>query len=188
VLVDLRPGSATYGKWEAMSMKGNDGWAVWCPAGVAHGYLACEDNTIALYHKGGVFDATGEIGVNPFDPAIGIEWPFLTEKLESDLATGSAAAEVARTQKSAVDVIVSEKDRNLPLLKELIAAGHPKLAAQKKVWYAPNKFEAYGDEEMFAVAKCLRDGWLAPGPQTEEFQRQVLDLIDVRPKATAPVP
>jgi CDP-6-deoxy-D-xylo-4-hexulose-3-dehydrase len=31
----------------------------------------------------------------------------------------------------------------------------------KKIWYAPYKFEAYGDEEIEAVTKCLKDGWLA---------------------------
>jgi CDP-6-deoxy-D-xylo-4-hexulose-3-dehydrase len=44
----------------------------------------------------------------------------------------------------------------------------------KKIWYAPNKFEAYGEEEIQAVETCLRDGWLAGfGPKTEEFERQV---------------
>ncbi|KAL1496763.1 hypothetical protein AB1Y20_014353 [Prymnesium parvum] len=46
-----------------------------------------------------------------------------------------------------------------------------------KHWYAPNKFEAYGEEEIQAVASCLRDGFLAPGPITEEFERQVAALF-----------
>ena len=33
--------------------------------------------------------------------------------------------------------------------------------SSKKVWYAPNKFESYGEEEIKAVEECLRDGWLA---------------------------
>lgn len=44
---------------------------------------------------------------------------------------------------------------------------------KKKIWYAPNKFEAYGEDEIKAVEKCLRDGWLAPGPRTEEFEQKV---------------
>ena len=32
-----------------------------------------------------------------------------------------------------------------------------------KHWYAPNKFEAYGEEEIEAVTEALRDGFLAPG-------------------------
>lgn len=42
-----------------------------------------------------------------------------------------------------------------------------------KIWYAPNKFEAYGDEEVQAVMNCLQSGWLAPGPLTEEFEQKV---------------
>lgn len=45
-----------------------------------------------------------------------------------------------------------------------------------KHWYAPNKFEAYGEEEIKAVADCLRDGFLAPGPRTEQFEASVSRL------------
>lgn len=48
----------------------------------------------------------------------------------------------------------------------------------KKVWYAPNKKEAYGDEEINAVVDCLNDGWLAGfGPKTIEFEKQVSTLF-----------
>ena len=44
----------------------------------------------------------------------------------------------------------------------------------KKVWYAPNKLEAYGEEEIKAVEKCLRDGWLAGfGPRSIEFEEKI---------------
>ena len=44
----------------------------------------------------------------------------------------------------------------------------------KKVWYAPNQFEAYGEEEIQAVTECLRAGWLAGfGPRTMEFEQKV---------------
>ena len=44
----------------------------------------------------------------------------------------------------------------------------------KKVWYAPNRFESYGEEEIKAVEKCLRDGWLAGfGPRSVEFEEKV---------------
>ena len=43
----------------------------------------------------------------------------------------------------------------------------------KTIWYAPNKFEAYDDEEIEAVSACLKDGWLSPGPRTAEFERVV---------------
>jgi CDP-6-deoxy-D-xylo-4-hexulose-3-dehydrase len=45
---------------------------------------------------------------------------------------------------------------------------------QKKVWYAPNKKEAYGEKEINAVIDCLNDGWLAGfGPRTIEFEEKV---------------
>ena len=46
--------------------------------------------------------------------------------------------------------------------------------AAKKVWYAPNQFEAYGEEEIRAVEASLRAGWLAGfGPRTIEFEQKV---------------
>ena len=45
---------------------------------------------------------------------------------------------------------------------------------QKKVWYAPNKFESYGEEEIKAVETCLREGWLAGfGPRSIEFEEKI---------------
>ena len=44
----------------------------------------------------------------------------------------------------------------------------------KKVWYAPHKFESYGEEEIQAVIDSLRDGWLAGfGPRTVEFEEKI---------------
>jgi CDP-6-deoxy-D-xylo-4-hexulose-3-dehydrase len=48
----------------------------------------------------------------------------------------------------------------------------------KKIWYAPNKKEAYGDLEIKAVVDCLNDGWLAGfGPRTIEFEEKVSALF-----------
>jgi CDP-6-deoxy-D-xylo-4-hexulose-3-dehydrase len=45
---------------------------------------------------------------------------------------------------------------------------------RKKVWYAPNKFESYGEEEIRAVEECLRDGWIAGfGPRSVKFEELV---------------
>jgi CDP-6-deoxy-D-xylo-4-hexulose-3-dehydrase len=44
----------------------------------------------------------------------------------------------------------------------------------KKIWYAPNGFEAYGDEEIEAVNRCLKEGWLAGnGKYTTQFEQEV---------------
>lgn len=48
----------------------------------------------------------------------------------------------------------------------------------KKIWYAPNKKEAYGQEEIDAVIECLNDGWLAGfGPKTIQFEKEVSELF-----------
>jgi CDP-6-deoxy-D-xylo-4-hexulose-3-dehydrase len=44
----------------------------------------------------------------------------------------------------------------------------------KKIWYAPNKFESYGEQEIQAVVDCLRSGWLAGfGPKSIEFEEKI---------------
>jgi len=48
----------------------------------------------------------------------------------------------------------------------------------RKVWYAPNKFESYGEDEILAVERCLRDGWLAGfGKRSLEFELRVAKLF-----------
>jgi CDP-6-deoxy-D-xylo-4-hexulose-3-dehydrase len=50
--------------------------------------------------------------------------------------------------------------------------------SSKKIWYAPNKKEAYGDAEIKAVVDCLNDGWLAGfGPRSVEFEQKVSALF-----------
>lgn len=152
VLIDLRKGSPTFQKWESYVLK-NDQKYVYVPAGVAHGYFSMEDGTLTLYYKGAVYDPAKEINVNPLDPALGITWPAPVD--------------------GAKDYIMSDRDRKLPTLAQVIASRPELNLEHKKVWYAPNKFEAYGEEEIFAVARCLRDGWLAPGPLTAQLEKQV---------------
>jgi len=52
------------------------------------------------------------------------------------------------------------------------------LSQNKKVWYAPNKKEAYGELEIQAVLECLNDGWLAGfGPRSVQFEKEVSKLF-----------
>lgn len=49
----------------------------------------------------------------------------------------------------------------------------------KKIWYAPHKFDCYGQEEINNVINCLNDGWLAgTGNYTKQFEIQISDLFD----------
>lgn len=48
----------------------------------------------------------------------------------------------------------------------------------KKIWYAPNKFESYGQDEIQAVHKCLEDGWIAGfGPRSTEFENKIAEFF-----------
>jgi len=45
---------------------------------------------------------------------------------------------------------------------------------RKKIYYAPFKHESFGEEEIKAVEKSLRDGWLGGfGPYTTEFEQKI---------------
>lgn len=50
----------------------------------------------------------------------------------------------------------------------------------EKISYAPNRLDAYGEEEIEVVEKCLRAGWLAPGPLTDEFEQLVAKKFQKR--------
>ena len=48
----------------------------------------------------------------------------------------------------------------------------------KKIWYAPNSFESYGNEEIDAVTECLKDGWLAGfHKRSIEFEEKISNLF-----------
>jgi CDP-6-deoxy-D-xylo-4-hexulose-3-dehydrase len=51
----------------------------------------------------------------------------------------------------------------------------------KKIWYAPNEFEAYDQKEIDAVNNCLKEGWLAGnGKYTVAFEKEVATYFGKR--------
>jgi dTDP-4-dehydrorhamnose 3,5-epimerase len=95
VAVDVRPGSATYGRWVAAELTAAGGEQLLVPRGFAHGYCTLEDETELFYKVDGQYAPELEGGVAWDDPDLAIAWPL-------------AGAPV-----------LSDKDRKLPRLKDL---------------------------------------------------------------------
>lgn len=83
VVVDIRVGSPTYGRWDSVLLDGTDRKAVYVAEGLGHVFLALTDDTVISYLCSEGYNPGREHGVHPLDPAIGIEWPADVEPLLS---------------------------------------------------------------------------------------------------------
>lgn len=75
VIVDLRPGSASYSRWFGAELTASNYMMVYVPRGFAHGFQTLEDNTVVLYQMSQFYHPECARGVRWNDPALGIEWP-----------------------------------------------------------------------------------------------------------------
>jgi dTDP-4-dehydrorhamnose 3,5-epimerase len=96
IAVDIRKGSKTYGQYEAVELSGDNNRMLWIPPGFLHGFVTLEDNTIFAYKVSGLYNKSSEFGVIWNDPDLNIDWGIATDQ-----------------------VILSEKDKTLPLFKDL---------------------------------------------------------------------
>lgn len=75
VVVDIRRGSPTYGRWEAWQLDDERGLQLYCPIGFAHGFVVLSDVADVVYRCSAYYDPQGDRGIRYDDPAIGIDWP-----------------------------------------------------------------------------------------------------------------
>lgn len=75
VAVDLRSGSATYGKWYGVLLTEENKVQFLIPKGFAHGFLVLTDTAEFCYKCDDFYHANDEGGLAWNDPEIGIEWP-----------------------------------------------------------------------------------------------------------------
>ena len=91
VIVDMRPESPTYHQHFGVELSAENFKMLYVPANFAHGFLTLKDNSLAHYMMGEFYSPECERGVRYNDPELMINWPI-------------------------EPVVVSDKDRNWPLL------------------------------------------------------------------------
>lgn len=76
VAVDIRPGSATYGKWHGVLLSEENKKQFYVPRNFAHGFLVLSDYAEFCYKCTDFYHPGDEGGIMYNDPAIGVEWPI----------------------------------------------------------------------------------------------------------------
>ena len=95
VAVDIRKGSPQYAKWTGVVLSDENKKQIFIPQGFAHGFLTLTDDVEVQYKADNYYAPHSDGNIRWDDPDIGIEWP-------------------------AAPVILSDKDKNAPLLKERV--------------------------------------------------------------------
>lgn len=75
VLVDLRPNSASYKRWESFILSAENGLSLYVPKGMAHGFQTLVDGTEVSYQMSQYYHPECAAGVRWDDPELGIPWP-----------------------------------------------------------------------------------------------------------------
>ena len=74
VAVDIRLGSATFGKYHAVNLSSKNKKIFYIPEGFAHGYLVCSTFSIVLYKGTNIYNPEDEHGIKWNDPDLNIKW------------------------------------------------------------------------------------------------------------------
>ena len=104
VAVDLRSGSATYGRWHGELLTEDNFKQFLIPRGFAHGFLVLSETAIFCYKCDDFHDPDDEGGVAWNDPEIGIVWPKL-----SGVYDGTASANGYTVD--GAPLVMSDKDQ-----------------------------------------------------------------------------
>jgi dTDP-4-dehydrorhamnose 3,5-epimerase len=101
VVVDVRAGSLTFGRWEGFVLDAAQGRQVYVPEGFAHGFAVTSETALVLYKCTALYRPGAEGSVRWDDPDLGIAWPV-------------------------ADPVLSDKDRAAPRLAEIPAERLPR--------------------------------------------------------------
>ena len=75
VVVDIRVGSPTFGKWDTVLLDDVDRRAIYLSEGLGHAFISLADGSVVTYLCSAPYAPGREHGVNPLCETIGIEWP-----------------------------------------------------------------------------------------------------------------
>lgn len=81
--VDLRVGSPTFGRWQAVRLDDDTRRGVYLAEGLGHAFLALSDEAVVFYQCSTPYAPGREHGVDPLDPELGIDWPLRAEPVLS---------------------------------------------------------------------------------------------------------
>ena len=101
VVVDIRVGSPAFGRWDSVLLDDRDRKSVYLSEGLAHGFLALQNNSTVMYLCSAEYNPAREHTIRATDPALGIDWPLV----------GGVAPRM------------SERDATAPTLDEVHQAG-----------------------------------------------------------------
>jgi dTDP-4-dehydrorhamnose 3,5-epimerase len=96
VVVDIRRGSPTFGRWEGFELSDRNMRIVYCPVGFAHGFCVISEQADVIYKQSGYYSDEVERGFAYDDPDVAIEWPLPRAEL-----------------------VTSERDAGAPHLREI---------------------------------------------------------------------
>ncbi|HEV2392831.1 MAG TPA: dTDP-4-dehydrorhamnose 3,5-epimerase [Verrucomicrobiae bacterium] len=94
VLVDIRPKSSSFGRWEAFELTAANRSCLYVPGGFAHGFQCLTDDCEVFYMMSDFYFPDMARGLRWNDPQVAIQWPI-------------------------PNPVVSERDKNLALLEEI---------------------------------------------------------------------
>jgi dTDP-4-dehydrorhamnose 3,5-epimerase len=99
VVVDIRVGSPTFGRWDAVRLDDVDHRALYLAEGLGHAFMALTEDAVVSYLCSAPYAPQREHGLHPLDPQLALPWP------------------------ADVEPLLSPKDAAAPTLAEALAAG-----------------------------------------------------------------
>ncbi|TQL03680.1 dTDP-4-dehydrorhamnose 3,5-epimerase family protein [Cellulomonas sp. SLBN-39] len=104
VVVDIRVGSPTFGRWDSVLLDDVDRRAIYLEEGLGHAFMSLEDDSTVMYLCSTPYAPGREHGVHPLDPQVAVAWPTsgrdgrpLAPLLSDKDAQAPSLAEAAQT-------------------------------------------------------------------------------------------